>query len=233
MSKTSLLCIIPISTTGMTDELRRMHPSTKNLDISFIDGSGLEKCPPCIENNEQAIESANAILPRAISAMKSHLFDGILVCCFSDHPLVYELRQNCVIPVLGIFEAAIEDATSSAGRFGIVTTARSWETILMQSVRDLHYDQRCAGIRATGLSVLDLAALPRNEVIETIKASIDLLRESGATSIILGCAGMAGMENSIGALLPSEIRLIDGVRSGLNCLKGSIQGPTCLREERL
>ncbi|TEA18471.1 Uncharacterized protein C8034_v009494 [Colletotrichum sidae] len=216
-----ILCIIPISTTHMTDDLARLYPSTPGLDVTFVDGRGLPGCPPCIENDVQAVESTAAVLPRAVEYIDSHDVDGVLVCCFSNHPLVHALREVCSLPVTGIVQAALHDAVrDGASSFGIVTTAHAWEEVLAASVGDLGYGGSSAGVAATGLGVLELESLDRRVVVERILVCTRRLVDNGATGVILGCAGMAALEQDIRQRLPPGTRTIDGVRSGIDMLAG-------------
>ncbi|KAL2875078.1 Protein dcg1 [Colletotrichum sp. CLE4] len=220
-----LLCIIPISTTDMTDDLTRIYPSTPTLQVTFIDGRDLDDCPPCIENHAQAIFSTNAVLPRAVEYTSTHRPHAVLVCCFSDHPLVYALREQLrdKIPVTGIFQAALQEATAEGGKFGIVTTGTSWEKPLTDSVGDLGFDGYSTGIAATGLSPLELESLDRGVVVDRIATFSKPLIDAGAKSIILGCAGMAALEEDILLALPPSIRTIDGVRSGMMLLSRQVE----------
>ncbi|KAK2042143.1 Asp/Glu/Hydantoin racemase [Colletotrichum somersetense] len=223
-----LLCIVPISTTGMTEDLGRIYKSSPGLDIYFIDGRGLLGCPPCIENQSHALASTRAVLPRAVNYISSHTLDGILICCFSDHPLVYALRELVTIPVTGIFQAALQEATQHGGKFGIVTTARAWEKPLAHSVSELGFCENSAGVAATGLGPLELESLDREVVIDRIILSSKPLVDNGAQSIILGCAGMTALEADILTALPPGTRTVDGVRAGINILSRLAQETTII-----
>ncbi|WYZ43162.1 hypothetical protein EsH8_VI_000861 [Colletotrichum jinshuiense] len=217
----------------MTEDLTRMYPSNSGLVITFIDGHGIVGCPPCIENHTQALESTTAVLPRAVDYINSHVVDGVLVCCFSDHPLVYALRDLFDLPIIGIFQAALEEATEAGGRFGIVTTVHAWEDPLTDSINHLGFGEYSAGIAATGLGVLELESLERGVVVERICSFSKRLIDNGAKSIILGCAGMTPLERDIRAGLPTTITTIDGVRSGISILtrlagkKDALDAATC------
>ncbi|KAK1993405.1 Asp/Glu/Hydantoin racemase [Colletotrichum falcatum] len=215
---TRLLCIVPISTTGMTEDLGRIYKSTPGLEVSFIDGRGLSGCPPCIENQEQAFQSTSAMLPRAVDYIASHVPDGVLVCCFSDHPLVHALRELVAVPVTGMFQAALQEATRHGVKFGIVTTARAWEESLAESVSELGFRGNSAGVAATGLGPLELESLDREAVVARIAMFSKPLIDKGAQSIILGCAGMTALEADIAAALPPGTRTVDGVRAGIGIL---------------
>ncbi|KAF5714099.1 asp glu hydantoin racemase [Fusarium mundagurra] len=222
MPPKKLLCIIPISTTGITQSLAAIYTSTTQVQLDFIDGSGLATCPPCIENHDQAVVSSVAMLPRVTDFLATRQFDGILTCCFSDHPLVYALRRQTSTPVMGIFQAALKMAVPTTEteneRFGIVTTTAAWEPVLQESVQELGYGAHCVGVRATRLGVLDLESLPESEVIEVFRRSAQELVDARATRIILGCAGMASLRRGIQAVLSSRVRIIDGVEAGIALL---------------
>ncbi|KAF4493478.1 asp glu hydantoin racemase [Fusarium agapanthi] len=222
MPPKKLLCIIPISTTGITQSLAAIYTSTTQVQLDFIDGSGLTTCPPCIENHEQAVVSSVAMMPRVADFNATRQFDGILTCCFSDHPLVYALRRQTSTPVTGIFQAALRMAvptTETANeRFGIVTTTAAWEPVLQESVEELGYGAHCVGVRATRLGVLDLESLPESHVVEVFRRSAQELVDAGATRIILGCAGMVSLRRGIQAVLPPRVRIIDGVEAGITVL---------------
>ncbi|KAF4417434.1 asp glu hydantoin racemase [Fusarium acutatum] len=222
MPPKKLLCIIPISTTGITQSLAAIYTSTTKVQLDFIDGSGLATCPPCIESHDQAVVSSVAMLPRVTDFLATRQFDGILTCCFSDHPLVYALRRQTSTPVTGIFQAALKMAVPTMEteneRFGIVTTTAAWEPVLQESVQKLGYGAHCVGVRATRLGVLDLESLPESHVIDVFRRSAQELVEAGATRIILGCAGMASLRRGIQAVLPSRVRIIDGVEAGITVL---------------
>ncbi|KAK9455925.1 Asp/Glu/hydantoin racemase [Dipodascopsis uninucleata] len=222
MSDIRLLLINPNSTKAMTDDLRRLYWSKPGLALEFLDGSGLPLCPAAIENATDSINSAAAVLPRALEFIKSNKVDGVLVCCFSDHPLVYILREQVDIPVFGIFHATLQTAWMLGTDFGIVTTALAWQPILTKSVRDAGMQERSVGVVSTGLGVLDLERLPRDHVISTIKSCVIPLVEKGAKSIILGCAGMSILEERLKEILPSDIEIIDGVKYGISLLYGLV-----------
>ncbi|EMF17362.1 uncharacterized protein SEPMUDRAFT_146404 [Sphaerulina musiva SO2202] len=105
---------------------------------------------PSINNEEDAAKSAQACLPVLTTQLKN--YDAFLVCCYSHHPLVSQLRQaleeeeeekegNPLLPknkpVTGIFEASIATCIQSINmshKFGIVSTGSQWEQILSEAV---------------------------------------------------------------------------------------------------
>ena len=114
---------------------------------------------------------------------------GFVIACFSD-PGLHALRDRTGRPVTGIGEAACLTALGTGERFGILSILPASVPRHARALRAMGLAARCAGDRAVGLGVAELAdpgrALPR--MIET---ACRLRDEDGADVLILGCAGMA------------------------------------------
>ncbi|KAK8073245.1 hypothetical protein PG994_004144 [Apiospora phragmitis] len=95
-------------------------------------------------------------------------WDGVLVACFSVHPLVGQLEALFPsVAVTGIFEASVLTAVSLARQsrdehWGIVTTGKFWEEHLSSGVAEylggsdyLGKLSTFAGVESTGLNASD------------------------------------------------------------------------------
>lgn len=218
-----LLLVNPNSTSSMTENLAHLYSGLPNISLEFIDGSDVPGCPPAIENQTHSVQSAALLLPKILGRIAESPVDGILICCFSDHPLVPILRENTDVPIMGIFQASLQAAAMMERKFGIVTTAMAWQPILTSSVLALGAQRSSAGVIATGLGVLELESKPQDVVLKRIEECTTTLIESGARCIILGCAGMAPLERMLKRILPREIAIIDGVRYGIHFLAAMIR----------
>jgi allantoin racemase len=99
-------------------------------------------------------------------------------------------------------------------RFSIVTTSPRWKPLLEDAVRKYGYESRCASVRSSGLAVLDLDALPHEQVVDTLVAEARrAVRDEGAESIVLGCAGMADLEARLRDAL--DVPIIESVAAGV------------------
>ena len=91
------------------------------------------------------------------------------------------------------------------------------------------------GVRSTGLNASELHATPKEEVDRRIaQAGAQLVRD-GADVVILGCAGMSGMEEAVreGARTQGkDIEIVDGVRAGVVFLEGLVKAQAGLGEKR-
>lgn len=115
--------------------------------------------------------------------------DAVVVACYGD-PGLYAARELVDVPVVGIVEASMLLACTLAHRFAVVTVIPRTVPMVRDLVRRYGLESRCASVRSSGLSVLDIGA-------ETERAGEAILQEArlavemdGVEAIALGCAGM-------------------------------------------
>ncbi|RPD57942.1 hypothetical protein L226DRAFT_538889 [Lentinus tigrinus ALCF2SS1-7] len=198
-----------------------IHP---NLAIHYH--TGPEPAPPSVNDYTTSVLSAAhtfaSLLPRLRLAQEP---DAYLVACFSDHPLVEMLREHTSKPVLGIFEASIMHSLALGRPFGIVTTGKYWEAALAGGVKRIFGSLPAfVGVETTGMSALELHELPAERVAERIAAAAERLVARGARTLIMGCAGMSGMEDAVRAGCGGEsVQIVDAVRSGVTVLEGLVR----------
>lgn len=155
------------------------------------------------------------------------MHDVFLIACYSQHPLVPQLKRECEILsreatkgaggagarkyVTGIFEASVLASLALVGSqpdtgFGIVSTGKIWETALKEAVHEMFgvsESKRFVGCQTTGLNASELHELPPEEVRGKMKeATQHLLRDgkkvgSHVRAVCLGCAGMVGLEEAV------------------------------------
>ena len=159
------------------------------------------------------------------------------MACFSVHPLVPRLQalSSSKRAVTGIFEASILTAMSLLEpdqRWGIVTTGKFWEEHLANGVKAFlgagatDTNSKFAGVESTGLNASDFhhgvdPAIVRKKIMDATKR---LLGGGKTTCVVMGCAGMAGLEETIRSAAKEEfgeefayniLHVIDGVRAGI------------------
>ncbi|EME49130.1 hypothetical protein DOTSEDRAFT_30431 [Dothistroma septosporum NZE10] len=239
----SILVINPNTTKAMTEALQPLIKSLKYARTHFeffTAPSGV----PSINNEDDAATSAEHCLPAVKARLADH--DAFLVCCYSQHPLVPQLRSELARlgshkPVAGIFEASISTCLQSINTydaFGIVSTGSQWEEILGEAVGNMfgvEKPERYAGTETTGLNADELHSTPKDEVDRRMKAATKKLLENGAKAICLGCAGMAGLDGTVreacvealGEDLGRRVKIVDGVVSGAIFLEGALRAGWC------
>ncbi|KAF8199519.1 hypothetical protein BJ912DRAFT_949259 [Pholiota molesta] len=98
------------------------------------------------------------------------------------------LRENTPKPAMNILEAAIS-----------------------------HDVRKICGLVTCELGVLEFQSGERAHVEARVKAAAAKSASQGADVIILGCAGMAGMEDLV---QQGPVRVVDGAKAGVQILAG-------------
>ncbi|KAG7700626.1 hypothetical protein KL930_002190 [Ogataea haglerorum] len=137
-----LLIINPNSSQSITDNLITVVRPIPEFQFDFF--TGPPSAPSSINNSHDGKVSAKACLGKLKSDLAYLEYDGYLVCCYSDHPLVGDLRELVSVPVMGIFQASLLyslNYATEATKVGILTSNKSWEQILDNSLLDF-FDSR-------------------------------------------------------------------------------------------
>ena len=147
-----------------------------------------------------------------------------------------EVIQRGKKAVTGIFEASIGFSLTVIDRnkrFGIVTAGKSWEEVLTKAVSSyLGSESRFAGVESTGLKAVELHDAPAEEVkTRMLQATKRLLKRGNVGAICLGCAGMAGMNETVKEACIEELGeqegkavvIVDGVQAGISFIEGALR----------
>jgi Asp/Glu/hydantoin racemase len=196
--------------------------------------TGPSDAPSSINDGDDIEKSRHAVLA---DFKEPNDYDGIIVACFSVHPLVPELQSlsGSQCAVTGIFEASVLAAISllePGQKWGIVTTGKFWEDHLSNGVKGYlganveDVNTKFAGVESTGLNASDFhhgvdPAVVRHKLK---KATKRLLGKGQVHVIVMGCAGMAGLDEIIREAASEEsgeefaystLHVVDGVRAGI------------------
>lgn len=180
--------------------------------------------PASINSTVSSIQTAAACLPvvqQYLHRDGTESIQGIIICCFSAHPLVPILREITTKPVVGIMEAGLLLGSQLGGTLGIVTTDKRWEPLLRHEIHGLGLSNKCtAGVISSGLTVLELETLPKDKVEEAlVKSAKRMVEERESDVILLGCAGMVGLDKAIQREVGEDVTVLDPVRCGVElCL---------------
>lgn len=134
--------------------------------------------------------------------------EGFVIACFDD-PGLDAARSITTAPVIGIAEAAMHTAALVGRSFSVVgTPARAVATIEHLALR-YGFERHCRGVCAAEFSVLALED-PKSDAIQLLKSDIRrVVSEERPDSIILGCAGIAGLSKALSHEF--DLPVIDGV----------------------
>lgn len=134
---------------------------------------------------------------------------AVLIACFGD-PGLWALREVCPCPVVGLAEAAFEQA-GQRGRFAVVTGGRPWEPILERLALCLGWRGHLAGVYTLEASGAQLAAEPAAARRLLGEACRLAAAETAAASVVLGGAGLAGYAAQLQGV---PVPVLDSVRCG-------------------
>jgi len=181
--------------------------------------------PTAIESVTDAIMSTEAVLRdlakySATNGETVQNFDGMIVACYSKHPLIDALRESYDVPVIGIMEASLYVARMLGGRFGIVATASRSKILQDDAIAAYGLSHFYVGSEATHLGVLELETRSREEVLKRVALCARALAVKGADTILLGCAGMTDMVRAAKDGVRDEdgrrtVNVIDGVEAAV------------------
>ena len=215
-----LLIINPNSSQSVTDNLKSLLPVPPATELEFY--TGPPDAPPEIDGPETSKKSTEVCLP---DLLKHYVDDysGYLVCCYSDHPLIYELRKHTAKPVLGIFQASVTYAlTQSPDKFDILTSTSSWEKILDDAVYHLFGGANVPLFTGTVASNVEVLKLGDPKYFKKLVERARICVDSGAKTVLLGCAGLSGLEAKLEAEFDG-VKFIDSVKIGAELLNSLVR----------
>ncbi|PLB39909.1 carbon-nitrogen hydrolase [Aspergillus candidus] len=220
-----ILLINPNSSKFMTDNCVASVQPTLPPDVDVVGFTAPEPAPTAVEGHSDGILSAAATL-RALLPITEN-YDAFVIACYSDHPLIYALREEVRAPAMGIMEASLFAARTVGTRFGVVATSARSETMHADAVRRYGLDAFCAGIKSSGLSVLELDSADEKVVEEAMCRTATELVQRGADTITLGCAGMTNLKEAVQAAVGEDVPVIDGVVAGVHNVVGILRSGLC------
>ena len=209
--------INPNTTASMTSKIGAAA-RTAAMHSTEIIAVNPESGPPSIEGHFDEAVSVIGLL-EAIRKGEREEVDGYVVACFGD-PGLLAARELARGPVLGIAEAAMRAASFIATGFSIVTTLERTCGIARHLVETYGMTGFCRGIRATELAVLDLeeeTSDAHRVIVEACRRARD---EDHAGAIVLGCAGMADLANSIAEEI--GIPVVEGVTAAVKFVEALV-----------
>ncbi|MEM9538260.1 MAG: aspartate/glutamate racemase family protein [Cyanobacteria bacterium P01_E01_bin.42] len=197
--------INPNTTASMTEKIGIAARSVAAPGTEII-ACNPQHGPVSIEGHYDEAMSIPGILEEVRSGELEGV-DGYVIACFGD-PGLFASRELATAPAIGIAEAAMHAASMISTRFSIVTTLSRTKIIAAHLLENYGMTKFCSRIRATDLAVLDLEGDERAKDIILAECRL-ALTEDECGAIVLGCAGMADLADSISEEL--GIPVIDGV----------------------
>jgi allantoin racemase len=123
------------------------------------------------------------------------------------------LQELLTVPVIEICEASAHVAQIVGRSYAVVTTLQRSVALIEDRLRVAGLADRCASVRASGLSTADVDADPQGAAGAVLVQARQAVEEDHAEVICLGCAGLAGLEDAIRTEL--GVPVVDGVAAGV------------------
>lgn len=220
---TSILVINPNSSAKVTDGLRAMLTPPPGITLEYY--TAPPSAPKEIDGAETLDLSEKAVLPDLLQRKLHTAHDGYLVCCYSDHPLVLSLARETKLPVLGIMQASLlySYANARLTKLFVLTSTSGWLPLLDQALTafagsGVFPSAKFYPSKALDVLVLSLADEAEfNKIVTRVKAVFGEYPD--ADCVLLGCAGMAGLDEKLGEVFP-DVVFVDSVKAGVEFLCG-------------
>ncbi len=216
-----ILIINPNSDTNMT---RTIEDMARN----FVDGNYQVEClptpgsPPFIETYRDQMAAAPGMVKLVEEHQKST--DAFVVACHCD-PNLDLLKEVSLKPVVGIGEASMKIASMLGHRFSVISATGHSIPNKQALIQQYNLQNYLASIRAPQ-SQADLPC-SKETYLDLARLAIE---EDQAETIVLGCAGMAGLDKYLQTEL--GIPVLDGIACALIVAAGLVRYGVSISKQR-
>lgn len=147
-------------------------------------------------------------------------YDAVIQAGYGEHGRE-GLQELCDVPVVDITEAAASTAQFLGHRYSVVTTLDRTVPLIEDRLLLAGLAQRCASVRASGLSVLELEEDSQRAVEAIVAQSVRAVQEDHAEVICLGCGGMAGLAEQVEEA--TGVPVVDGVAAAVTIAESLVR----------
>lgn len=163
-----------------------------------------------VEGNFESYLAAIAVMDRVMSYVGP--YDAVIQAGYGEHGRE-GLQELLDVPVVDITEAAASLAMLLGHKYSVVTTLDRTVPLIEDRLKLAGVHERCASVRASGMSVLELEESPGRAVEAIVEQAIEAVTRDKAEVICLGCGGMAGLDQLIRDR--AGVPVVDGVTAAV------------------
>ncbi len=211
-----ILLVNPNTTASMTEKIgaaarRVASAGTEVLAVNSANG------PASIEG---FYDEAMSLAGMLAVIRNTPEFDAVVIACFDDTGLD---AARCLTdkPVIGIGEAAYHMASMISNKFSVVTTLGRSVPALEHNLHRYGLIARCGRVRSSEVAVLELEN-PGSDACDRISAEIRrAVAEDRAEAIVLGCAGMADLADTLAK--EHGLPVLDGVTCAIGLAEAMVK----------
>lgn len=204
------ILVVNVNTTSsMTDAIAASARAVAGPDTEII-GLTPTVGADSVEGNFESYLAAVAVMD-AVTKYDGE-FDAVVQAGFGEHGRE-GLQELLKVPVVDITEAAGHVASLVGHKYSVVTTLDRTVPLIEDRLKLAGLDARCASVRSSGLSVLQLEEDPELAVKAIVAEAELAVRDDKAEVICLGCGGMAGLDEAVRAA--TGVPVVDGVTAAV------------------
>lgn len=212
------ILIVNVNTTesmteGIAQQARRVaSPGTEIVPLTPRFGA------ESVEGNFESYLAAVAVMDRVVSY--SEPYDAVIQAGYGEHGRE-GLQELLDVPVVDITEAAAATAMFLGHKYSVVTTLDRAVPLIEDRLKLAGLDDRCASVRASGMAVLELESDPGRAVEAIADQAARAITEDHAEVIVLGCGGMAELEEKVRAQTGAPV--VDGVAAAVTIAESLVR----------
>lgn len=171
-----------------------------------------------VEGNYESFLAAAAV-QEAVRNFSGE-YDAVIQAGYGEHGRE-GLQELCDVPVVDITEAGASTAQYLGHKYSVVTTLDRTVPLIEDRLMTAGLSARCASVRSSGMSVLQLEQDPQATLDAIVAEAIQAVQRDRAEVICLGCGGMAGLDAAIQA--ETGVPVVDGVSAAVTVAESLIQ----------
>ncbi|WP_394162777.1 aspartate/glutamate racemase family protein [Galactobacter valiniphilus] len=175
---------------------------------------GADSC----EGNFESYLAAVAVMDKVVRYEGE--YDAVIQAGYGEHGRE-GLQELLDVPVVDITDAAASTAQFLGHKYSVVTTLDRAVPLIEDRLRLSGLLQRCASVRASGLGVLELESDPDRAVEAIVEQATRAVVDDKAEVIVLGCGGMAELEERVKAA--TGVPIVDGVRAAVTVAESLVR----------
>ena len=174
--------------------------------------------PQAVDCAFESYLSAVGVMDRVLAYRKP--YDAVVLAGFGEHGRD-GLQELIAAPVVEICEASAQVAMLIARTFSVITTLQRSVPAIEDRLKLAGLLDRCASVRASGMSTLEVDADPVGAVRGIVEQARIAVEQDHAEAICLGCAGMGTLECEVRDGLDG-IPVIDGVAAAVKTVEALV-----------
>ncbi|WP_285426121.1 aspartate/glutamate racemase family protein [Pseudomonas sp. efr-133-TYG-103a] len=204
------ILIVNVNTTeSMTDTIAGQARSVASPGTEIV-GLTPRFGAESVEGNFESYLAAIAVMDRVLSYDQP--YDAVIQAGYGEHGRE-GLQELLDVPVVDITEAAASLAMLLGHCYSVVTTLDRTVPLIEDRLKLAGVFERCASVRASGMSVLELEEQPDRAIEAIVEQAAVAVAQDKAEVICLGCGGMAGLDQKIRDR--TGVPVVDGVTAAV------------------